>query len=247
MKEISLLDARKLLETNSDQQRVRVPAWFQPEYIPLLFPVDHRPGEVSVATPPTSPEGSTRTSTRRDEDETRRRAMHTLVTNWDKSARTVARQLIDLLFRGIAPPHQPTYSGLSLDETDVANVIKFASLIPDSSDFSGDLLSRLRPSPSIPRHLPVSTIGGYSVTETVGPLAMLARVCRYKEPVTVWVKDKIELSHGRRRVRIVRKEGKIVLFDRFMNLVFIPAGNPADNWHFIRGNVVALIHRIQHR
>lgn len=243
MKELSISDARKLLETPSDKRLAKVPDWFLPEQIRFLFPVDRRPISVPIVTPPSSPEGSVRTSARREEDENRRRAMHTLVTSWDKSAKSVARQLIDVVYRGCSLPTSPASSSPNgLSQSDAAMVSKYASLIPGSDIEVSDIIRDFTAS-SPYRLLPVTTVGGYSVTETVGPLAMLSRACRYREVVTLWIKEKVEVSHNKRRVRIVKREGRIVLFDRHMNLVFVPQGNAADNWQFIRGTVVALIQR----
>lgn len=243
MKELSISDARKLLETPSDKRLAKVPDWFLPEHIRFLFPVDRRPNSVPIVSPPSTLEGIVRTSARREEDENRRRAMHTLVTSWDKSAKLVARELIDVVYRGCSLPPAPVSTNSNgLSQSDAAMVAKYASLIPGSDIDASDIIRNFSAS-SIPQLLPVTTVGGYSVTQTVGPLAMLSRACRYREVVTVWVKEKVEVSHNRRRVRIVKREGRIVLFDRHMNLVFVPQGNAADNWQFIRGTVIALIQR----
>ena len=245
MKLLSQAEARKLIETPLSRKESGIPVWFTDEMVPFLFPIDRRPVSVSIITPPLSPGQNQRTSTRREQDEARRRAMHTLVTNWDASAKRISKQLVDSLFRGLAPVSNTTerFPGI-LGPEDASTVHLFQSLIPD---FSGDIESILEPFGAKPRspsvRMPVACIGGYTVTETVGPLSMLTEVVKRRETVTIWVKEKVELSHGRRRARIRKKDGRIVLFDRYMNLVFIPAGNPADCWQFIRGNVVGLVQR----
>jgi hypothetical protein len=239
MKQLTLTDARRLIQPGPDYSATAIPAWFTSDMIQYLFPLDHRPASVPILTPPSS-SGEGRTSARRDEDESRRKAMHSLVTNWDKSARTVAKQLVDVLFRGSPPPVKAdgrSFGTLAL--VDEVNVSRFASLIPDSSVDVSRLIASL--STPCPQFSPVSSIGGYTVTETVGPLAMLSRICRTRERVSVWTKDKVCISHGRRRVRINRREGRVVMFDRQMNIVFIPSGNAADNWQFFRGHVIVLV------
>ena len=240
MKELSLREARNIVDPGNTNPSKRIPNWFMPDMIKYLFPIDQRPVTVPIVTPPGSP--GERTSTRRDEDEARRKAMHSLVTSWDKSARSIAKQLVDVLFRGYSPgPGRTGACFGTLCAADRVHLTRFASLIPDSDvDISSVLASLSKP---VPQLSPAYSVGGYTVTETVGPLAMLSRVCKYKERVTVWTKEKVAVSHGRRRAQIRRREGRIVLFDRQMNIVFIPDGNPADNWQFIRGHVIVLVQR----
>ena len=231
----------------------RVPPWFIPEHIAYLFPVNRRPATAYTvpATPETpstshtlgSPDEAVRTSKRRHEDEARRLAMHTLVTSWEKSAKSTARELVNALFRGfkVRPPTL-SHPSMSLVGGDVEMVSRFLSLIPGGhEDMCREILGEFAPSQSCIPRVQVASIGGYSVTETVGPLALLTRLCRDRTPAIVWVKDAVRMSHGRRTVRIVRREGRIVLFDRYMNLVFVPLGNASDNWQLIRGAVVALV------
>jgi hypothetical protein len=245
MNYLSPSEARKLIEVPLSKDESGIPDSFTPELIPFLFPVDHRPSIIPIITPPESPNPRQRTSSRRNEDEARRKAMHALVTNWDKSAKTIARQLVDVLFRGGPTSQKPKQSfQRSFGPEDIEKMNFYKSLIPDFMDgaeclFSGSPKSR----PQAPILMPVSCIGGYTVTETVGPLSMITEVIRRKEVVAIWIKERIELSHGRRRARIVKKEGRIVLFDRYMNLVFVPLGNPVDCWQFVRGNVIGLIQR----
>jgi hypothetical protein len=248
MKRISLDEARKLLVEQVDENFGGIPTAFKSDMIQFLFPVDQRPVSESCHTKSLPEDQFPRTSLRREEDEARRKAMHALVTNWDSAAKTTSKQLIDVLFRGIPPineNHTPCFAG-RLENTDVATIAKFISLIPGCEakpecvlrDFSGENGG------VVPRLLPVSKIGGYSITETVGPLSMLSRVCRNREPVIVWVKERLSLSHSKRRVSISTRRGRIVLFDRYMNLVFVPAGNAANNWQFIRGHVILLVQRL---
>jgi len=222
-----------------------VPDGFEQNMIPFLFPVDHRPEMQGIVS---GIESSTRTSLRRDEDERRRRAMHTLVTNWESAAKSTSRRLVDVLFRGFSPSVEPlktaSFPG-RLENLDAGNVSKYLSLIPDCVNVSpGSVLAQFAGRcAEIPRQLPMFKVGGYSVTETVGPLSMLSRVCRTREPVVVWVKDRLKLSHSKHRAGISQRRGRVVLFDRYMNLVFVPAGCGADNWQFIRGHVILLIQR----
>jgi hypothetical protein len=81
------------------------------------------------------------------------------------------------------------------------------------------------------------------VTETVGPLSMLAQVVRTREQVIRWLKEKVSYSHGRRKVKVSRLEGQVVLFDRYMNIVYVPRGMPTDRWQFVRGSMIALVQR----
>jgi len=241
---LSLTDARKLIEQPLSRSESGIPSWFTDELIPLLFPVERRPVQISITTPPISPGQMQRTSARREQDEARRKAMHTLVTNWDKSAKRTSKQLVEALFRGARPVESKLRFPGALGPEDAATVRLFHSLIPDATaecDSILDSFAQSVPSPIV--QIPVASIGGYTVTETVGPLSMLTEVVKRRETVTIWVKEKLELSHGRRRARIKQKEGRIVLFDRHMNLVFVPLGNPADCWQFVRGSVVALVQR----
>lgn len=247
MKRISLDDARELVLGSVDKNFEGIPPGFKPDMIPFLFPINERPAHVYVNTPPISPEQSTRTSVRRDEDEARRKAMHALVTGWDQAAKITARRLVEVLFRGLpcgSPAAIPCELTGRLEKMDYGNVSKFLSLIPDCqvsadsvvAEFAGNEENRQR-------WQPVFRIGGYSVTETVGPLSMLSRVCKSREQVIIWVKEKMKLSHGKRKLQISHRTGRIVLFDRYLNVVFVPAGNAADNWQFIRGHVILLVQR----
>ena len=227
----------------------RIPHWFKPEYVKYMFPVDRRPLSL-VCTPPTPSTILTpsslgelfQTSSRRLEDKSRREAMHTLLTGWDKSAKTTARDLVNVLFRGFPcnPSLMPSRP-LPVGGVDFGDVAKFLSLIPGSDSESAHAITA-QFSPAIPNaYPPMFTSGGFSLTETVGPLAMLTRVVKQRSIVFVWVREKVRMSHGTRKVKIVKREGKIVLFDRFMNIVFVPLGNATDHWQFIRGATVAIV------
>jgi hypothetical protein len=234
MNELSKADALRLLNTFDKEDKAQIPSWFKPEHLKYLFPVEQRPmGTEGCSFVPSSPEDVVRTSVRREEDETRRKAMHELVTNWDKAARTTARAIVDHIFRGV------NHSKIRPPPTIDRGVMElFHSLIPDSvPDDTGIEI----PHVSTSSYLPVHSVGGYSVTDTVGPLSLLSRLCRSRETAIIWVKDKVRFSHGKRCVKIVKREGQIVLFDRFMNLVFVPRGRASDRWEFIRGSMVALV------
>jgi hypothetical protein len=183
-------------------------------------------------------------SVRREEDESRRKAMHELVTRWDKAARTTAKDLVDHLFRG-RKFNSPLVrvSNPNLAVNDIQSMMKmFHSLIPDAVDEISSPL--FQPSIEVRKiGTPVQSIGGYSITETVGPLSMLTQVIRSREIVTIWLKERVTYSHGKRKVRISKLEAQIVLFDRYMNIVYIPRGFASDRWQMIRGSMVALIQR----
>ena len=234
MRELSKSDARHLLESFDKDRKETIPKWFKPEHLKYLFPTDHRP-ENGKSTPftPSSPEESIRVSVRREEDEARRKAMHELVTNWDKAARTTARSLVDHIFRGV--PVQPPPTVLP-DNSGLEDL--FQALIPDANPHFTHAPHSYVSSDS---YLPVHSVGGYSITDTVGPLSMLSRICRSREQAIIWVKHKVRMSHGKRTVRILKREGTIVLFDRFMNVVFVPRGRASDRWEFIRGSMIALV------
>ena len=234
MRELSKADARHLLDSFDKEKSNNIPSWFKPEHLKYLFPTEHRPKDDRKGPfTPSSPEESVRVSVRREEDEVRRKAMHELVTNWDKAARSTARSLVDHIFRGV-----PVQSAPVISSTDSGLEDLFYSLIPDSNP-------GFNPAPhpyvSSDSYLPVHTVGGYSITDTVGPLSMLARLCRSREPAIIWVKHKVRMSHGKRTVKILKREGTIVLFDRFMNIVFVPRGRATDRWEFIRGAMIALV------
>ena len=234
MKELTKADARHLLDSYNKDLKNQIPDWFKPEHLQYLFPVKHRPTSLSLSPfTPSSPEESIRTSVRRDEDEARRKAMHDLVTNWDKAARSTSRSLVDHLFRGV--PIKPPPGPQSLD---METVELFHSLIPDSTPGCSPIV---HPYVYADSYLPVHSVGGYSVTDTVGPLSMLSRVCRSREIAVLWIKEKVRMSHGKRTVKIKKREGTIVLFDRYMNIVFIPRGRASDRWEFIRGSMIALV------
>ncbi len=234
MKDLSNSDARHLLNSFNKEHKQQIPPWFKPEHLKYLFPVEHRPTEEdSTPFTPSSPEESIRTSVRREEDEARRKAMHELVTNWDKAARSTARSLVDQRYRGVLI--QPPSSVPTID-TGLQDL--FYSLIPDSNP---DFAEPKHPLVSSDTYLPVHTVGGYSVTDTVGPLSMLTRLCRSREIAVIWIKNKVRISHGKRTVQILKREGTIVLFDRFMNIVFVPRGRACDRWEFIRGSMIALV------
>lgn len=246
MHSLTISEARRLIEKPLSKSESRIPEWFTPDLIPFLFPIEHRPSVVPIITPPRSPDEKPRTSSRRDEDEARRRAMHSLVTSWDTSAKKTAKQLMEILYRGGRPPTTPVKrlpGQLGID--DLGNINKFHSLITGDPlvDCGHILRSFQDPCPSLRMYMPAASVGGYTVTETVGPLAMLTQVIKRRETVKIWIKEKFEISHGRRRVRIIKREGRVLMFDRYMNLLFVPLGNAADCWQFIRGNVIALIQR----
>ena len=245
MNQLTLSEARQLIEKPLSQSESGIPEWFTPDMIKFLFPITERPAGISIITPPRSPDGAQRTSVRREQDEARRKAMHTLVTNWDKSAKKIAKQLVDVLFRGGSPLSKGKRAGPGvLQVDDLGNIDLFQSLITDTSLITTDILHMFRDSAPSPRvFTSASSIGGYTVTETVGPLAMLTDVIRRKETVVIWVKEKFEISHGRRRVSTIKKSGRVVLFDRHMNIVFVPTGNASDCWQFVRGSVISLIQR----
>jgi hypothetical protein len=241
---LSLSDAKAMIEKPLGKSERKIPEWFTPDLIPFLFPIDQRPSNIPMITPPLTPDEKPRTSTRRGEDEARREAMHKLVTSWDISAKKIAKQLIDVLYRGIRPRFEPEVRlPGKLDFRDLESIRLFNSLIDDHSTIEDILRPFQGPQTSIRVHMPVSFIGGYTITETVGPLKMLTEVIRRKETVVIWMKEKFDMSHGRRRVRIIKKEGRLIMFDRFMNLIYIPKGNPSDCWQFVRGNVIALIQK----
>ena len=245
MLELSKADARAMLDSYDKDKKFEIPSWFQPEHLRFLFPIDQRPSTVdSYVSTPSSPEEAVRTSVRREEDEARRKAMHELVTRWERAARTTARDLVDHLYRG-ARFKSPQIADEKLDFSDPSFsslMGVFQSLIPDApSTERVTPLTSASPYSNINSLVPVKSVGGYSVTETVGPLAMLARLCRTKSPAIIWVKEKVRMSHGKRTVRIRKREGTIVLFDRHTNVVFVPAGRAADRWEFIRGALIALI------
>jgi len=227
----------------------RIPHWFKPEYVQYLFPMDRRPLTFSC-TPSTpaasrsasSPEDSLQTSSRRTEDKSRREAMHTLLTTWDKSAKTTARDLVSVLFKGCARREDASSSRSSiLGTVNVLEATKFLSLIPNQAPSQLDRIMR-QFGTSVPSAAsPMFTVGGHSLTETKGPLSLLSRAIRQRIQVVIWVKEKVGMSHGTRRVRIARKRGRVVLFDRYMNIVYVPAGNASDHWQFIRGATVALV------
>ena len=234
MKELSKSDARHLLDSFNKDQIYHIPASFKPEYLKYLFPIEHRPRDSeSLPFTPSSPEAAVRTSVRREEDEARRKAMHELVTNWDKAARSTARSIVDHIYRGVPVSPAPAVPiiGGGLQEL-------FYSLIPD---VTSDLDHTIHPYVSSDSYMPVHTVGGYSITDTVGPVSMLARLCRSRELAVIWVKHKVRSSHGKRTVQIRRREGVVVLFDRFMNIVFVPRGRASDRWEFIRGSMIALV------
>lgn len=245
MKLISFDEARQLIEEPVSKRDRTIPDWFAPNHVRFLFPIESRPVPVEVCTPPLSPGFSQRTSVRREQDEARRKAMHNLVTNWDKSARQTSKTLLNTLFRGEPPPRVAETTFVSLLSTgDILNIQKYSSLIPDARVSCKDVLDWFPHPAVVPKISPISVIGGYTVTETVGPLSMLASAVRSKEQLVVWVKERVEFSHGRRKVRIGKRQGRVVLFDRHVNIVFIPRGNASDNWQFIRGSMIALIQRI---
>jgi hypothetical protein len=235
MEELSGSDARKLLNTFEKDKNVQIPSWFKPEHLKYLFPVENRPIEPEGNSfVPSSPDDIVRTSVRREEDETRRKAMHELVTNWDKAARTTARSIVDHIFRGVT--HSKVQPPPCIDR---GVMDLFHSLIPDAEPPCEFGIEQTNVS-SI-SYLPVHSVGGYSVTDTVGPLSMLSRLCRSREPAIIWVKNKVRMSHGKRCIQILKREGQIVLFDRFMNIVFVPRGRASDRWEFIRGSMIALV------
>jgi hypothetical protein len=242
---LSLDDARNLVNEPLSKRDRTVPEWFSPDLIRFMFPIDERPAVDSIPSVSGSPEPAKRTSSRREQDEARRKAMHNLVTNWDKSSKKTAKELVNILFRGhsLVSSPAPSNSSHSLARNDLLRLETFLALIPDSQVSATDIIREFTPRCETPRFMPTSTVGGYSVTETVGPLSMLSEVVRRREKVSIWIKEKVGFSHGRRRVSIIKKYGRIVLFDRHINLVYIPHGNAADNWQFIRGSVVALVQR----
>jgi hypothetical protein len=246
MKLISFDEAKQIIEEPICRRDRRIPEWFTLDLVRFLFPMDSRPVQAQLSNLPSSPGFLQRSSVRREQDEARRKAMHSLVTNWDKSAKQTSKSLLNILFRGEAPPRAAESMFVSsLSNADILNVQRYSSLIPDARVAYTDVLNWFDRPVIIPNHSPISTLGGFAVTETVGPLAMLASIVRSKETVVVWIKEKAEFSHGRRKVQIGKRQGRIVLFDRHMNIVFIPKGNASDNWQFIRGSMIALIQRIR--
>ena len=226
----------------------RVPPWFKSEHVTYLFPIDRRPAYVcsNASTPmtpstsltPSSPDESfLRVSKRRGEDLVRREAMHTLLTSWDKSARSTARDIVNILFRGHSLGIANT-SMIGLNDGDSENVANFLALVNGDVGACSRVIADFKKSQR-PFHsqMPIRSICGYSVTETVGPLAMLSRLCRTRSLATIWVKRKKPAN----QIQIVKRTGVLVLFDRYMNIVYIPTGNANDNWQFIRGSMIALV------
>jgi hypothetical protein len=247
MEELTSDQVRELLLSPTPVSSLRLPKWLKHEHLKYMFPVSERPSS-SIAAP--SVASNLQVSSRRAEDEARRKAMHSLITTWEKGARLVARQLVDVVYRGgrIGASDVPASSlsiGSGLSSSDTATITAISALIPptpsDMVSNTASITSLFTCHHETFSYVPITTIGGYSVTPRAGPLCMLSRLVASRQPATLWLKARVRVSHGRRRVSIEKRTGRITLFDRHMNLVFIPSGAPSSQWEFIRGSMVALV------